>query len=126
MKPPNPKKIENEEEIIFACKFCDKAFNDSGTLKFHETCRAHNDYQDQKSIKTLKTKTDESFSCKICPVKFKHKHEAASNKTIKKDAEFTESQVTEIVEEETVDLDKTTKSKKSENEEEIILACKCQ
>jgi hypothetical protein len=34
------------------------------------------------------------------------------NKAIEKDAEITESQITEIVEEETVDLNETTKSKK--------------
>ena len=35
------------------------------------------------------------------------------NKAIEKDAEITESQITEIVEEETVDLNETTKSKKN-------------
>ena len=77
-----------------------------------------------KSNKPLKTKTEKSFTCKICPVKFQHKHEAAPNKTIEKDAIIMESQITEIVEERIIDINETTKSKKSKNEEDIILACK--
>ena len=116
--------MKNVVKRPFSCKYCRRKFEQINLKNDHEkTVHNNRNYEAHKSIKPLKTKTDKSFSCKICPVKFQHKHEAAPNETIEKDAKITESQITEIVEEETIDLNETTKSKKSENEE-IILACK--
>ena len=111
----------------FSCKFCRRKFEQINLKNEHEkTVHNNRNYEAHKSIQPLKTKTqtEKSFMCKICPVKFQHKHEAAPNKTIEKDAKITESQITEIVEERIVDINETTKSKKSKNEEDIILACK--
>ena len=111
----------------FSCKFCRRKFEQINLKNEHEkTVHNNRNYEAHKSIQPLKTKTqtEKSFMCKICPVKFQHKHEAAPNKTIEKDAKITESQITEIVEERIVDINETTKSKKSKNEENIILACK--
>ena len=109
----------------FSCQFCRRKFEQINLKNDHEKT-VHNDknYEAHKNIKPLKTKTEKSFTCKICPVKFQHKHEAASNKTIEKDAKIKESQITEIVKEETVDLNETIISKKLKNEENISLACK--
>ena len=106
----------------FSCKFCRRKFEQINLKNDHEkTVHNNRNYDIHKNIKPLKTKTEKSFTCKICPVKFQHKHEAASNKTIEKDAKITESQITEILKDK---VNETIKSKKSKNDEEIILACK--
>ena len=126
---PSESKHENFMKNVvkrpFSCKFCRRKFEQINLKNDHEkTVHNNRNYEAHKNIKPLKSKTEKSFSCKICPVKFQHKHEAAPNKTIEKDAKITESQITEIVKEETVDLNETIKSKKSKNEEDIILSCK--
>ena len=54
--------LPNQENTL-CCRFCDKPYNDSGMLKFHETIHIHND--------------DTPYACKDCDKKF------PSEKTLK-------------------------------------------